>query len=475
MKVFRAVLYGFFALVLAGGWAFLYLQSSALDLAAGDAARSALNGLRAVDARWNDQLVGARLLNTPGGPLEPARHGRAYATLESQALRLTYPQLGLALGSVKQAFDEKAALMRRIAAGEQVFDQAWLVPTGPRLDTLSRVLDRAIDEAMGYAELYRVWLLYYSAFLLTLLVYALYEVYRANASLERRVQERTRELSEALAKLKESEVMLVQSEKMAALGQMVAGLAHEINTPLAYASASLEAVRSRIAALERLTAEVEALLAMLGGEAQDEAALAAKFESVKAQVAAERGKQGVGALEAQVKDGLFGIGRISELVAGLKDFSRLDRSRTARYDLHDGIAATLRIASREIGKRSLGKQFGAIPPVTCSPSQINQVLLNLIVNAAQATPEAGGAIEVRTKMRDPEHVAVEVADNGHGIPAEVLPRIFEPFFTTKEAGKGTGLGLSICYKIVQSHGGKLEVSSTPGKGSCFTMILLVGA
>jgi signal transduction histidine kinase len=105
---------------------------------------------------------------------------------------------------------------------------------------------------------------------------------------------------------------------------------------------------------------------------------------------------------------------------------------------------------------------------------VNQVLLNLIVNATQATPE-NGIIAIRTAMRDERHVALEVADNGAGIPADVLPRIFDPFFTTKGPGKGTGLGLSICYKIVQDHGGTLEVSSSPGAGSCFTMVLPVAA
>jgi len=107
------------------------------------------------------------------------------------------------------------------------------------------------------------------------------------------------------------------------------------------------------------------------------------------------------------------------------------------------------------------KAFGEIPRVTCSPSQINQVLLNLIVNAAQATPEAGGQIGIRTSLHDAGHVAIDVADNGHGIPPEALPRIFDPFFSTKEVGKGTGLGLAICYKIVEDHGGTLESSPNP--------------
>jgi signal transduction histidine kinase len=453
--VLRVILYSFMALVLAGGWAFLYWQSSAVDLAAGNAARSALNALRAVDARWNDQLVGARLSSSAGAPFEPARHGVAYAELEVQALRLPHPQMGQALAGVKGAFAEKAALLHRIRAGEQVFDQAWLVGTGARLDQLSRVLDRAYEDALLYNDLYRTWLLYYSAFILVVLAYLAYELYRANASLERRI-------AEAVKKLKESEAMLVQSEKMSSLGQMVAGLAHEVNTPLAYVKASLEAVRRQSG---QLGTETSRLVDLLLAEQPDEAELAAQFERVKDLLAKSKG------LEGQLDDGLHGITQISELVANLKNFSRLDRSKVAAYDLHEGIDSTLRIARQQLGKRAVNKTLGKIPLVSCAPSQINQVLLNLVVNAAQATKEEGGVIGIRTQVRDDKWVAVDVADNGHGIPAEVLPKIFDPFFTTKEVGKGTGLGLSISYKIAQDHGGRLEVQSKPGAGTRFTLLL----
>jgi len=258
----------------------------------------------------------------------------------------------------------------------------------------------------------------------------------------------------------------VQSEKMSSLGQLVAGLVHEVNTPLAYVKASLEAMRSRLGDAGRIGEEADRLLVLLSAESPDEAALAAQFETVRS-LARERRFE---ALEAQLKDGLHGIGRIAELVSNLKDFSRLDRGRVAEVDLHEGIESTLRIAQHQIGKRTVKKSYGEIPRVTCSPSQINQVLLNLIVNASQATPEAGGRIGIRTSLRDAGHVAIDVADNGHGIPPEVLPRIFDPFFTTKDVGKGTGLGLAISYKIIEEHGGKLEVQSSPGN-TRFTVTL----
>ena len=271
--------------------------------------------------------------------------------------------------------------------------------------------------------------------------------------------------------------MLIQSEKMASLGQMVAGIAHEVNTPLAYAKASLDAVRRNLPQAGRLAAETERLLTLLATEGTSEGALAAQFALVRELVAALAGpdasRSTLGELDKLVKDGLFGIGQISEIVTNLKDFSRLDRSKVADYDLHEGLESAIRIGHAQLQHRTLRKELGNIPRVTCSPSQINQVFLNLLVNAAQATKAGEGIISVRTGLRDPEHVAVEVADNGHGIPADVLPKVFDPFFTTKPVGKGTGLGLSICYKIVEGHGGKLEVHSKPGLGTRFIVVLPV--
>lgn len=520
MRIFRIIGYGFMVLVLAGGWAFIFWQSGSVDLAAVDGARAALAELRAVDAGWNQQLVHARLhaRDAPAAaaprPAASPRHRLLYASLEVRALRLGTPLIGRELAPLKSAFEEKAALMVRLAetqaahAGARgaepvdeaklaelraiadvLFDQAWFASTGPRLDTLGRAIDRVFDEVLTQAELYRIGLLYYSGFLLAVLVFLVFsldqrrrqidginrQLREANETLEARVVERTRELSDALAKLKESEVMLIQSEKMASLGQMVAGIAHEVNTPLAYVKSSLDAVGKGMPRVGKLAAQTEKLLAMLSAESIDEAALAAQFALVRGLVqeleAKTAGRTVLEELEQLVKDGLFGIGQISEVIANLKDFSRLDRSMVADYDLHEGIESALRIGHAQLHNRIVRKEFGSIPHVSCSPSQINQVILNLLSNAAHATSDGEGMITVRTGNRGLQHVTVEVADNGSGIPADVLPKIFDPFFTTKTVGKGTGLGLSICYKIVENHGGKLEVESKPGLGTRFTVVL----
>ncbi len=178
----------------------------------------------------------------------------------------------------------------------------------------------------------------------------------------------------------------------------------------------------------------------------------------------------VGELSNLVKDGLYGTGQMAEIVGNLKDFSRLDRSKVTSFNLNEGLQSTLLLAKHLLKSVTVDKAFGEIAPIVCSPSQINQVFLNLITNAAQAMGERPGSITLTT-CNDGEGVAVEVADNGGGIASEVLPKIFDPFFSTKEIGKGTGLGLSISYKIVQQHGGRIDVDSTVGRGTRFTVWL----
>ncbi len=525
MRIVRVLGYGFMVLVLAGGWAFTYLQSSAVDLAALDSTRVALAELRAIDEAWTLRLVnGTPPGLSPGAAApvagqtaaRPARYRTALGAFESKVLALGVPQAGSEISRLKRDFEARATLVERldqtIAFREEALraqppdpsviaqfdvsvrslsDQASLASNGPRLAMLGRTIDRAFESALTETELHRMALLFYSGFLLAItsfLVWSLEERRReinrinrqlqcANESLEARVAERTVALSDALARLKESEALLIQSEKMSSLGQMVAGIAHEVNTPLAYVKSSLQAVAKTLPLTARLATETERLLALLSAEDSDEAALADQFslvrETVAAHLPAPAGRTSSGDLEQLVKDGLFGIGQISEVIANLKDFSRLDRSKVAEYDLHSGIESAIRIGHAQLQNRQVRKDYGAIPLVSCSPSQINQVILNLLSNAAQATAEGDGTITIRTGLRGAEHVALEVIDNGSGIPADVLPKIFDPFFTTKAVGKGTGLGLSICYRIIENHGGKLEVQSTPGAGASFVVLLPV--
>jgi signal transduction histidine kinase len=408
-----------------------------------------------------------------------------------QALRAAADQAHASLSAFGAAApDVRGAAATLVGASkvtQKLGDSFNLIPTGPRLETLSRALERDYDDALADAERYRVYLLFYSGFLLTVLAYyasKLAESFRvirrvnaelkhANETLESRVEERTEELSNAVKLLKQSEAMLVQSEKMSSLGQMVAGLAHEVNTPLAYVKSSLDAVGTRLPEIEAMAGETAKLVDALGADTPDEQALAQHYQTVSQRLDAMHEHDAISELRSLVQDGRHGIERISELVTGLRDFSRLDRSKLADFDLNEGIESTLVILRNVLKGKELHKDLQAIPHIACAPSQLNQVFLNLINNAAQATPEKGGIILVRTRAVGKDQVAVDVVDNGHGIPKDVLPKIFDPFFTTKEVGKGTGLGLSISYKIVESHGGRIDVASEPGKGTRFSVYLPV--
>jgi len=370
---------------------------------------------------------------------------------------------------------------------DEYFSKLYFFPTAPRTDALGMQFSQGFQSALEQRELYRVYLVFYSGALLVLLAYLgmqLFRSYRvinlvnlqlkrANETLEHKVEARTRELSDALKHLKDSELMLVQSEKMSSLGQMVAGIAHEINTPLAYVKASLDSVEEQLPEIASMNAETARLLQIMqSGDATDEA-VTAQFVKVGKLARQLHDAETLATLERLTQDGLYGITQISELVLNLKDFSRLDRTKVARVDLRQGLESTLKIARNLVKTKKVVKNFEDIPPVACSPSQINQVFLNLVTNAAQATPEGGGTIVLSTRQGGDGSVVVTVEDDGHGIPANVLPRIFDPFFTTKDVGKGTGLGLSIAYRIIEQHGGRIEVESTVGKGTRFTVTLPV--
>ena len=369
-------------------------------------------------------------------------------------------------------------LLETKPAEQALFTRLNFMTAGPRIDSVTAAFSRELEAALLEQEFYRSYLVAYSGALLILIGYLatrLIASYRllniANEELERRVVERTRELSEALKQLKESEAQLIQSEKMSSLGQMVAGVVHEINTPLAYVKNSLGSVAGRLQDLARLAAETEKLLDLLRSGAANPQELAEQFGLTERLIAQLRAHHALEELDALAKDGLHGIGQISEIVGNLRNFSRLDRSKVASFNLNEGLDSTLAIARHELKHYAVMKNYGDIPPITCSPSQINQVFLNLVNNAAQALGPGPGEIRITTRREDAGHVAVEEADNGKGIPPEVLPKIFDPFFTTKEVGKGTGLGLSIVYKIVEQHGGSISVDSSVGVGTRFTVVL----
>ena len=293
-------------------------------------------------------------------------------------------------------------------------------------------------------------------------------------ALEVKVGQHAQELEHAYRRLKASQHRLVQSEKLATLGQLVAALAHEINTPLGYVQNNLAMTRDLLPSADSLVQAGSAVLDAALGE--DAAALESSLQLLSAARAAFDPAM-FSDLTALLDDTLHGVGQIADLVANLKDFSRVDSAHSEAVDLHGLIDSALRIAGHLLKKNNVQVRchYGQIPPLRCAPAQINQVLLNLIGNAAQAIDHDSGMVTIRTQTLG-GYAMIAVQDNGRGIPPDVLPRIFEPFFTTKPVGQGTGLGLSICQQIVQSHGGRIAATSAPETGTRFVVALpLAGA
>jgi two-component system, NtrC family, sensor kinase len=301
------------------------------------------------------------------------------------------------------------------------------------------------------------------------------ELAQLNESLEQRVTERTNELAGTLRDLKESQVQLVQAEKMSSLGQLVAGISHEINTPLLYLANNAVMIQERLQVLQKFIGSCSKAFAVNAHDFEDRAEYQKRFVGALKEVKGMLGREDLEASvqEAQdlAQDSIEGLEDLTEMAQSLKDFSRLDRAPVATFDVNNGLDKTLLIARNIIKhKAEVRKFYGELPEIQCSPSQINQVFLNLVTNAAQAI-EQQGEIVITTKRRGDDHVAISVADTGCGIPPEIMDKIRDPFFTTKEVGSGTGLGLSIVDEIIRSHDGALEVESVPGRGSVFTVVL----
>jgi signal transduction histidine kinase len=296
-----------------------------------------------------------------------------------------------------------------------------------------------------------------------------------NESLEQRVAERTNELAGTLSDLKESQVQLVQAEKMSSLGQLVAGISHEINTPLLYLANNAELIQERIGLMRQFVNSCVGAFSIKAEDFSDRAEYQARFvhalKDIKLMLRDEDLEANLTEAEDLARDSIAGLGELTEMAQSLKDFSRLDRAPVASFDVNAGLDKTLLIAKNIVKhKANVRKFYGEIPEIQCSPSQINQVFLNIITNAAQAI-ETQGEIVITTRMHDEYRVAIRIADTGCGIPEENLAKIRDPFFTTKEVGTGTGLGLSIVDEIIRGHHGELLVESQVGKGSAFTVVL----
>ncbi|ABE75544.1 sensor histidine kinase [Psychrobacter cryohalolentis] len=294
-----------------------------------------------------------------------------------------------------------------------------------------------------------------------------------NVHLEKQVAARTQDLQQAMDELKTSQVHLVRSEKMATLGQMVAGVAHEVNTPLGYVRSNMELVGDNLIRFDELLQHTDQLLQVLKAPTINQEQVEQLIEQTL-QCCEEIKEDEVSEdLADLIKDGLYGVDQIAELVVSLRDFSRIDESKVKDVDINDCINTSLIMARNNLKTLDVKTNLAELPPIQCNPSQVNQVLLNLFNNAAQAMPaDHKGTLQVSSSIDNvQQHIIVSVKDNGVGIQENTLAKIFEPFFTTKKAGDGTGLGLAITAQIIEQHGGYIEVSSIVSEGTMFTIRL----
>lgn len=302
-------------------------------------------------------------------------------------------------------------------------------------------------------------------------------VARINQLLMDQVSQRTRQLLEANktlqeekneqvrlnAQLQETQAHLIQSEKMASIGQLAAGIAHEINNPLGYIYSNLNSLKNYLNDILSFSEAAEKLAQSLP---EDNGEVLA-FHELKKKLDINYLKDDLGNL---VDESLEGANRAREIVQNLRDFSRIDKQQRELFDIEAGIDATLNIIHNELKyKADIVKEYCGLEPFLCIGAQLNQVFMNLLVNAAHAIEEFG-TIYIRTRYQE-DQIRIEIEDTGKGIPEDIQTRIFDPFFTTKPVGKGTGLGLSLSYKIVEAHHGSIEVESVIDRGSLFRVCL----
>jgi signal transduction histidine kinase len=267
--------------------------------------------------------------------------------------------------------------------------------------------------------------------------------------------------------LRTTQAKLLQNEKMATIGQMAAGVAHEINNPLAFIISNLNSLQNYIEKFRTYFAAVQQQLVHVADQGAG-----AELEQLRRSLKLDFV---VGDTPGLISDCLEGARRMQMIVQDMKCFSRMEQDQKSRADLHGLIRSALSVAHHELKYvATVEQQFGDIPPITCYPQQIGQVVLNLLINAAHALTEQG-TITIRTRCEGDDLVCLEVQDTGCGMTPEVLDQVFEPFFTTKPTGKGTGLGLPITADIIHNHGGSITVTSQPGSGTCFKILLPINA
>lgn len=279
----------------------------------------------------------------------------------------------------------------------------------------------------------------------------------------RELEEKNRTLQQLYSDLKNAQMQLVQSEKMASLGQLVAGIAHELNNPISYIYANMKELQNYLTAINLLLK----VIVEKEGSADFDTELSRTLREIKEKYDLEFIQDD---LQSLISESIEGSQRVKNVVQNLRNFSRLDEADFKEVDIHEGLESTLLLLNNELKNRiTVHKSYGNLPRIYCHAGHLNQVFMNLLLNAVQAIREQGN-IWISTR-REGDEIVIEIRDDGKGIPEEALPKIFDPFFTTKPVGQGTGLGLSISYNIIREHGGTIEVESEVDRGTRFRIRL----
>lgn len=387
----------------------------------------------------------ASYIVTPGEQLRQVIDDRMTALREAAGRRS--PE---AASKADTLLAHMAVLLRQKQLGTKLIVDLTAVPTAQAIDRLQRDAQALEADQNRYRSLLRDLVLVCSFLLVLATGWAAY--------LLRRHYRRLNQDNSALQQANEdAQSQLIQSSKLSAMGQMVAGITHEINTPLAYVKAVFCLIRDQMAELHAARISAPGVIADLRPAAADGLP-----------------EDQLGELNMLIDEGLHGLDEITNLIITMKNFSRLDKGRLEYIDIEEALDNAALIARSEVKYiADTVKDYGKVPKIHASATQLKQVFLNLINNAAHAMADqpSRGKLTLRTRTESEDSIRIEIEDSGTGIPANVLPKIFDPFFTTKDVGKGTGMGLSICYRIIQTHGGTISARSQPGAGTTFTIIL----
>lgn len=296
------------------------------------------------------------------------------------------------------------------------------------------------------------------------------ELRRHQHHLDKLVEERTAELHASNQKLKQTQAKMIQSEKMACIGQLAAGMAHEINNPIGFINSNLYTIKDYCRELKELLVRYGKLESVVGADTVGHSSISDLLEDIRQYKETIEYDYIKEELECVLDESKTGVERVARIISDLKNFAHEDSGAVEYVNINQGIESTLNIIQNQLNATSsVNKDLGELPPVKCDLEQMNQVFMNLLINAGQSI-DANGVIDIRTRCVE-NLVEIVVKDNGCGIPSDIKPKIFDPFFTTKEVGNGTGLGLNLVYNIVKSHNGSIDVESEVGIGTTFTLRL----